>query len=182
MTLRDELLQHLLTHSFRTGDFTLASGKKSNYYINGKHTTLNSRGAYLVGRMFLAMLANDVPNAVGGLTLGADPIIGAMLSLAGLEDLPLRGFIVRKQTKEHGTKSLVEGELHKGDRVIIIEDVVTTGGSSLQAIAAVKAVGCDVRRVFAMVDREDGGREALAAEGCRLEAVFTAKELLEAAK
>jgi orotate phosphoribosyltransferase len=182
MTLRDELLQHLLTHSFRTGDFTLASGKKSNYYINGKHTTLDSRGAYLVGRMFLAMLANDVPNAVGGLTLGADPIIGAMLSLAGLEDLPLRGFIVRKQTKEHGTRSLVEGELHKGDRVIIIEDVVTTGGSSLQAIAAVKAAGCEVRRVFAMVDREDGGRDALAAEGCRLEAVFTAKELLEAAK
>lgn len=182
MTLRDELLQHLLTHSFRTGDFTLASGKKSNYYINGKHTTLDSRGAYLVGRVFLAMMANDVPNAVGGLTLGADPIIGAMLSLAGLEDLPLRGFIVRKQTKEHGTKSLVEGELNKGDRVIIIEDVVTTGGSSLQAIAAVKAAGCDVRRVFAMVDREDGGRDALAAEGCRLEAVFTAKELLEAAR
>ncbi len=95
MTLRDELLQHLLTHSFRTGDFTLASGKKSNYYINGKATTLDARGAYLVGRMFLAMMANDVPNAVGGLTLGADPIIGAMLSLAGLEDLPLRGFIVR---------------------------------------------------------------------------------------
>jgi len=180
MTLRDELLQHLLEHSFRTGEFTLASGKKSNYYINGKATTLDARGAYLLGRMFLAMMANDVPNAVGGLTLGADPIVGAMLSLAGLEDLPLRGFIVRKQAKDHGTKSLVEGELRSGDRVIIIEDVVTTGGSSLQAIAAVKAMGCDVRRVFAMVDREEGGREALAAEGCRLEAVFTARELMAA--
>lgn len=181
MTLRDELLHHLLAHSFKTGEFTLASGRKSKYYINGKLTTLDARGAYLVGRMFLAMMADDVPDAVGGLTLGADPIIGAMLSLAGLEDLPLRGFIVRKAAKEHGTKSLVEGALREGDRVVIVEDVVTTGGSSLQAIAAVKALGCDVRRVLAVVDREEGGRAALADEGCRLEAIFTANELLAAA-
>ena len=181
MTLRDELLQHLLSHSFKTGEFTLASGRTSNYYINGKLTTLDARGAYLVGRMFLAMMADDVPDAVGGLTLGADPIVGAMLSLAGLEDLALRGFIVRKQTKEHGTRSLVEGSLREGDRVVIVEDVVTTGGSSLQAIAAVKALGCEVRRVLAVVDREEGGSAALAKEGCRLEAVFTAKELLAAA-
>ena len=82
MTLRDELLQHLLAHSFRTGEFTLASGRKSNYYINGKMTTLDARGAYLVGRTFLAMIADDVPDAVGGLTLGADPIIGAMIALS----------------------------------------------------------------------------------------------------
>ena len=182
MTLRDELLQHLLTHSFKTGDFTLASGQKSNYYINGKATTLDARGAYLIGRTFLAMIADDVPDAIGGLTLGADPIIGAMLALAGLEDLPLRGFIVRKAVKEHGTKSLVEGELREGERVVIIEDVVTTGGSSLQAIAAVKALGCEVRRVLAVVDREQGGRAALAAQGCRLESVFTAAELLSAAR
>jgi orotate phosphoribosyltransferase len=181
MTLRDELLQHLLAHSFKTGDFTLASGRKSTYYINGKLTTLDARGAYLVGRMFLAMLADDVPEAVAGLTLGADPIIGAMLSLAGLEDLPLRGCIVRKRAKEHGTKSLVEGALREGDRVVIVEDVVTTGGSSLEAIAAVRAAGCEVRRVLAVVDREEGGRAALAAEGCRLESIFTASELLAAA-
>jgi orotate phosphoribosyltransferase len=182
MTLRDELLTHLLAHSFKTGDFTLASGRKSNYYINGKMTTLDARGAYLVGRMFLAMMADDVPHAVGGLTLGADPIVGAMLSLAGLEDLPLRGFIVRKQAKDHGTKSLVEGAVREGERVVIVEDVVTTGGSSLQAIAAVRAMGCDVRRVLAMVDREEGGKAALAAEGCRLESIFTASELLAAAQ
>lgn len=104
MTLRDELLQHLLAHSFRTGEFTLASGRKSNYYINGKMTTLDARGAYLVGRTFLAMVADDVPDAVGGLTLGADPIVGAMIALAGLEDLPLKGFIVRKEAKGHGTQ------------------------------------------------------------------------------
>ncbi len=182
MTLRDELLQHLLSNSFRTGEFTLASGRKSNYYINGKMTTLDARGAYLVARTFLAMIADDVPHAVGGLTLGADPIVGAMLSLAGLEDLPLRGFIVRKQSKDHGTRSLVEGTLHEGDRAVIVEDVVTTGGSSLQAIAAVRAMGCEVRRVVAVVDREEGGKAALEAEGCRLEAIFTANELLAATK
>jgi orotate phosphoribosyltransferase len=181
MTLRDELLQHLLAHSFKTGDFTLASGRKSKYYINGKLTTLDGRGAYLVARTFLAMLADDVPEAVGGLTLGADPIVGAMLSLAGLEDLNLRGFIVRKQSKDHGTRSLVEGSLRTGDRVVIVEDVVTTGGSSLQAIAAVKEAGCEVRKVLAIVDREEGGRENLAEAGCALEAIFTASELLKAA-
>lgn len=182
MTLRDELLQHLLAHSFRTGEFTLASGRKSNYYINGKMTTLDARGAYLVGRTFLAMLADDVPDAVGGLTLGADPIVGAMIALAGLEDLPLRGFIVRKEAKGHGTQSLIEGSLKQGERVVIVEDVVTTGGSSMQAIAAVKAIGCDVRKVLAVVDREEGGREALKEQGYPLEAVFTARELMAAAK
>lgn len=182
MTLRDELLQHLLLHSFKTGDFTLASGRKSNYYINGKMTTLDARGAYLVGRTFLAMIADDIPDAVGGLTLGADPIIGAMIALAGLEDMPLKGFIVRKEAKGHGTQSLVEGSLAKGARVVIVEDVVTTGGSSLQAIAAVKALGCDVRKVLAVVDREEGGREALKKEGYPLEAVFTTRDLMAATK
>ena len=182
MTLRDELLAHLLANSFRTGEFTLASGRKSNYYINGKMTTLDARGAYLIGRTFLAMLADDVPDAVGGLTLGADPIVGAMIALAGLEDLPLKGFIVRKEAKGHGTQSLIEGSLAKGERVVIVEDVVTTGGSSLQAIAAVKAIGCDVRKVLAVVDREEGGREALKEQGYSLEAVFTARELMTAAK
>lgn len=181
MTLRDELLQHLLAHSFKTGDFTLASGRKSKYYINGKMTTLDARGAYLIARTFLAMIADDVPDAVGGLTLGADPIVGSMLSLAGVEDLALRGFIVRKQSKDHGTKSLVEGLLHPGERVVIVEDVVTTGGSSLQAIATVKDAGCEVRKVLAVVDREEGGRQNLAEAGCALEAIFTANELLRAA-
>ena len=182
MTLRDELLQHLLAHSFRTGEFTLASGRKSNYYINGKMTTLDARGAYLVARTLLAMIADDVPDAVGGLTVGADPIVGAMIALAGLEDLPLKGFIVRKEAKGHGTQSLIEGSLAAGERVVIIEDVVTTGGSALQAIAAVKAAGCDVRKVLAMVDREEGGRDALKKEGYALETVFTARELMAAAK
>lgn len=178
MTLREELKHHILEHSFQRGEFTLSSGKKSDYYINGKLTTLDGRGAYLVARVFLAMMADDIPDAVGGLTLGADPIVGAVLGLAGLEDLSLAGFIVRKATKEHGTRSRVEGPIEAGDRVVVIEDVVTTGASALEAIDAVTAMGCRVTRVLAVVDREDGGREALAARGVALEAVFTARELM----
>jgi orotate phosphoribosyltransferase len=178
MSLRDELLQHIATNAFKKGDFTLASGRKSNYYINGKLSTLDARGAYLVARTFLAMIGDDVPDAVGGLTLGADPIIGSMLSLAGLEDLQLKGFIVRKAAKDHGTKVQVEGPLSGGEKVVIVEDVVTTGGSSMKAVKAVEEMGCKVTRVLAIVDREEGGKENLAAEGYRLESIFTARELL----
>ncbi len=178
MSLRDELIDHITTHALKKGEFTLASGKTSNYYINGKLSTLDARGAYLVARTFLAMIGDDVPDAVGGLTLGADPIVGSMLALAGLEDLHLKGFIVRKATKDHGTKSLVEGPLAGDEKVVIIEDVVTTGGSSLEAVTAVEKLGCKVTRVLAVVDREEGGKENLSAKGYRLESIFTARELL----
>ncbi|MDH3380840.1 MAG: orotate phosphoribosyltransferase, partial [Gammaproteobacteria bacterium] len=148
MSHRDDLLKILVQNSLQKGDFTLASGKKSSYYIDGKLTTLDSRGAYLVARIFLAMLADDVPEAIGGLTLGADPIIGAMLALAGMEDLALKGLIIRKETKRHGTQSLVEGSPAPGDRVAIVEDVVTTAGSSIKAIQALREKECEVTRVL----------------------------------
>lgn len=182
MTTRDELMTRLMEKSLRTGEFTLASGRKSNYYINGKLTTLDGRGAYLVARVFMAMIADDVPDAVGGLTLGADPIVGSILAMAGMEDLPVKGFIVRKASKDHGTRSLVEGPVGEGDRVVIIEDVVTTGASALEAVDAVVALGCEVKKVIAVVDREEGGRENLEERGLRLESIFTASELLAAAK
>ena len=180
MTHRDELLGLLVERSLRKGDFTLASGQKSTYYINGKQSTLDARGAYLVARIFMAMIADDVPDAIGGLTLGADPIIGSMLALAGMEDLELKGVIVRKEAKGHGTQSLIEGPLAEGDRVVIIEDVVTTGGSSMKAIDAVRAAGGEVNRVLAIVDREQGGADNLREAGCRLESIFSIKELLDA--
>jgi orotate phosphoribosyltransferase len=180
MTTRNELMAHVLEHSLRTGNFTLASGKTSNYYINGKMTTLDSRGAYLIGRVFLAMIRDDVPDAVGGLTLGADPIVGSMIALAGIEDLDLKGFIVRKKSKDHGTKSLIEGPVKEGNKVVVIEDTVTTGGSALEAIEAIEAAGCVVKKVIAVVDREEGGKENLLEKGYRLESIFTAKELLAA--
>jgi orotate phosphoribosyltransferase len=178
MSIRDELIRNIATHALKKGEFTLASGQKSNYYINGKLSTLDARGAYLVARTFLAMIADDVPDAIGGLTLGADPIVGSMLALAGLEDLELKGFLVRKATKDHGTKSLVEGPMDGVEKVVIIEDVVTTGGSSMKAIQAVEELGCKVTRVLAIVDREQGGKENLKEKGYRLESIFTAKELL----
>jgi orotate phosphoribosyltransferase len=178
MTYREELLQLLVKKSLKKGDFTLSSGQKSTYYIDGKLSTLDARGAFLVARIFLAMLADDVPRAVGGLTLGADPIVGSMLALAGMEDLELKGFIVRKQAKEHGTQSLVEGPLVKGDRVVVVEDVLTTGASSLKAINAVREIGCVCDRVLGVVDREQGARENLKKEGCRVEAIFSVGELL----
>jgi orotate phosphoribosyltransferase len=180
MSHRDELLHILVAQSLKKGDFTLASGQKSTYYIDAKKTTLSSRGAYLVARIFLAMLSDDVPDAVGGLTLGADPIVGAMLTLAGMEDLDLKGLIVRKESKGHGTQSLIEGPMAKGDRVVVIEDVVTTGGSSTKAIEAVRAAGGKVSRVLTIVDREQGGKENLRAMDCRLESIFSIGELLKA--
>jgi orotate phosphoribosyltransferase len=176
--MRDELLAHIATHALKKGEFTLASGQKSNYYINGKLSTLDARGAYLIARTFLAMIADDVPDAVGGLTLGADPVIGSMLALAGMEDLDMKGLIVRKASKDHGTKSLVEGPVDGVEKVVLIEDVVTTGGSSMKAIAAIEDLGCKITRVLAVVDREQGGRENLKEKGYRLESIFTAKELL----
>lgn len=178
MSNRNELLELIVKNSLKRGDFTLSSGKKSTYYIDGKLTTLNSRGSFLVARVFLAMLSDSIPDAVGGLTLGADPIIGSMLALAGMEDLPLRGFIVRKEAKGHGTQSLVEGSVSKGDRVVVIEDVLTTGSSSLKAVNAVRDLGCEVDRVLAVVDREQGAKENLKEAGCRMEAIFSVKELL----
>lgn len=179
MSHRDELLNILVHRSLQKGDFTLASGQKSTYYINGKLTTLDARGAYLVSRIFLAMITDDVPDAIGGLTLGADPIIGSMLSLAGMADLELKGAIVRKEAKGHGTQSFIEGSLEKGDRVAVIEDVVTTGGSSAKAIQAVREMGCEVTRVLAIVDRQQGGKDNLKKMGCRLESIFTIDELLK---
>jgi orotate phosphoribosyltransferase len=180
MSHRNELLALLVDKSLEKGEFTLASGQKSSYYINGKLTTLDARGGYLVARILLAMMADDIPDAVGGLTLGADPIVGSLLALAGMEDLELKGFIVRKAAKDHGTQSLVEGPLEAGERVVIIEDVVTTGGSSMKAIEAVREMGCVVDRVLAVVDREQGGRENLKKAGCRLESIFSVRELLDA--
>jgi orotate phosphoribosyltransferase len=180
MTYREELLDLLVKKSLKRGDFTLSSGQKSTYYIDGKLSTLDSRGVFLVARIFLAMISDDVPRAVGGLTLGADPIVGAMLALAGMEDLDLKGFIVRKQAKEHGTLSLVEGPVVKGDRVVVVEDVLTTGASSLQAIQAIREIGCTCDRVLGVVDREQGARENLKKAGCRAEAIFSVDELLRA--
>jgi orotate phosphoribosyltransferase len=151
--------------ALRFGEFTLASGKKASYYLDGKQVTLDSAGARLVGEGILELLANDLPKAVGGMAIGADPITAAVITMAGVRGIPLKGFLVRKQTKDHGTGRYIEGPVSAGDDVVIVEDVVTTGGSSLEAIERAEAFGLKVKRVVAIVDRMEGGAAAFAARG-----------------
>jgi orotate phosphoribosyltransferase len=175
--LRQELQTHLLAHSLQFGDFILTSGRQSDYYIDGKETTLRSRGAYLVAQLILDALKDTGVEAIGGPTLGADPVIGAVIALAALENMPLIGFIVRKQAKDHGTQRLVEGPLQPGMRVAVFDDTVTTGGSLKHAIEQVKAMQCTIVKVLAIVDRQEGAQQNFAQWGYPFHALFTINEL-----
>jgi orotate phosphoribosyltransferase len=176
-TVRQELQAHLLEHSLQFGEFTLTSGRKSDYYIDGRRTTLHSRGAYLIAKLLLDELKGLEVDAIGGPTLGADPVIGAVIALAALEDRPLIGFLVRKEPKHHGTQQLIEGPLQPGMRVAIFDDTVTTGGSLKHAIDQVEASRCTVVKVFAIVDRQEGARQNFAQWGYPFQALFTIDEL-----
>ena len=162
--------------ALRFGDFTLASGKRASFYLDCRQVTLDSRGARLVGAGMLELLAPDLPPLVGGMVIGADPITAAILTLAGVQNIPLRGVMVRKESKQHGTGKYVEGPFAAGEEVVIVEDVVTTGGSSLLAIERCEAVGLKVRRVLAIVDRLEGGREAFAERGYELTTLLTIED------
>ena len=175
--LRQELQAHLLAHSLQFGDFTLTSGRQSDYYIDGKQTTLRSRGAYLVARLLLDELQDTGVDAIGGPTLGADPVIGAVMALAALDNIPLIGFLVRKQAKDHGTQRLIEGPLQPGMRVAVFDDTVTTGGSLKHAIDQLKAMQCTVVKVLAIVDRQEGAQQNFAQWGYPFHALFSIDEL-----
>ena len=161
---RDRLKSLLRKHSLRYGDFTLTSGRKSHYYFDSKKTTLLPEGGYLVAAEMLQLLRDREisADAIGGMTLGADPIICPIAVLSYLEGQPLRAFIVRKEAKGHGTARQIEGNLEPGSRVVVVDDVVTTAGSTLRAIEAVEAAGFEVLAVLCIVDREEGGTEKLA--------------------
>ena len=166
---------------FLRGDFILASGKKSDFYFNGKTSTLRAEGLNLTSKILLSMIEGKGINRVGGMTLGADAMIGAVVAMSFDAKTPYEGFIVRKEPKGHGTGQWIEGpELKAGDKIAILEDVVTTGGSSIQAIDRVLETCPDVEivGVFALVDRLDGGREALAEKGYKLYSIFTKDDLL----
>src|SRR5687768_2756509 len=162
--------------ALQLGDFTLASGKKSKFYLDCRKVTLDSAGANLIADGMLERMEADWPDAVGGMAIGADPITAAILTVAGRSGKSLRGFIVRKEAKQHGTGRDVEGPVQPGDRVIVVEDVVTTGGSSLAAIEKAEAFGLKVRGVMAIIDRLEGGREALAARGYSLQTLLTIRD------
>ena len=183
---KSKLLRVLVERSVRHGDFTLASGKKSDLYVNCKLTALDPAAALLVGAVGWELLkqtaaAMNTPiDAVGGLTMGADPIslsigIAAQLDAPGN---PLQTFTVRKAAKEHGTKKLIEGNFSAGNTVVVIDDVVTTGGSTLQAIKAVEDEGGNVAFVIALVDRLEGGRQNIEGQGYKVVPYFTRADVL----
>lgn len=174
MTDRESLAALLRERSVSFGDFRLASGQHSRYYIDARKTTMSAQGQLLVGRLGLSSIreAGWTPTAVGGLTMGADPVACAIARASA--DLPplIQAFSVRKETKAHGTTRRIEGNFNSGDSVVVLEDVITTGGSALQAIAAVHAEGGKVLGVLAVVDRLQGGRGAIEAAGI-IVVVFT---------
>ena len=164
------------------GDFTLASGKKASYYLDCRQVTLDAQGAMLIGQGMLELIGEENlkngtgPQLVGGMAIGADPITASILTLAGQRDYALRGVMVRKEPKGHGKGRQVEGPCNPGESLVIVEDVVTTGGSSLKAIELCEAEGLKVERVLAIVDRLEGGRQAFADRGYELTTLFTVED------
>jgi orotate phosphoribosyltransferase len=176
--MKDRLLLLLKKEALQRGNFVLSSGKTSNYYLDGRVITLTPEGAYLVASIILEMAKGTGISAVGGPTLGADPIVGSIAALSHIQKIPLKTFIVRKATKEHGTQRQIEGPaLNKGDRVIIVDDVATTGGALIEAKEALDKVGVGVERAIVIVDRQEGAEENLKKAGCRLESIFKITEL-----
>ncbi len=173
------LTELLRQRSLTRGDFVLASGRRSTYYIDARRTTMSGEGQVLIGVAGVAALHAHgwQPRAVGGLTLGADPVAYAIAHAARLAGTPLDAFTVRKEAKAHGTGRLIEGCLEAGDPVVVCEDVITTGRSALEAVAAVRTAGAHVLGVLAVIDREEGGRQAIEAAGLAVVALVTARDL-----
>ena len=183
MTEKERLLQIIREKSFRKGTFRLTSGKMSDFYVDCKQTTLSAEGAYLCGRLLFRNIHEsgiDV-SAVGGMTLGADPLVTSVSVVSYLEGRPIPAFIIRKEPKGHGTGSWIEGKSNvpADSPVVLVEDVVTTGGTLVKAIDITREEGYKVAKVLAVVDRDEGGRDMLAKRGLALEALFTRKEIMD---
>ncbi|MDR1483902.1 MAG: orotate phosphoribosyltransferase [Planctomycetaceae bacterium] len=178
---RNFLRELINERALKFGDFVLASGKRAKFYLDCRQITLDSVGARLIGEGIIELISENgkLPQAVGGMSIGADPITAAVITVAAYNDIPLKGFMVRKQSKTHGTMQFVEGPVGIGDRVVIVEDVITTGGSSLEAIEKVEKVGAVVEGVIAIIDRLEGGTETLASKGYKLKSLFTIKDFIQ---
>lgn len=182
--IREQLINLIARNSFRLGDFTLSSGLKSDYYIDCRTTTLYAEGAELTGRVFLELFQAQgwKPEAVGGLTLGADPIVTAVSIISNQQHTPIHGFLVRKAEKAHGMGRRIEGFQNKGAEVVIVDDVCTTGGSTIQAIQAAREFGFKVIAAACLVEREEaGGRAAVAqaAAPAPFVSIFKSSEIKE---
>jgi len=175
--LKKQLLILLDKEALKRGNFTLSSGRTSNYYLDGRVITLTPEGAYLTASIILEMIKGRNIDALGGPTLGADPIAGAVALLSHTKNIPLKTFIVRKAAKEHGAGRQIEGPaLSKADKVILVDDVATTGKALIEAKQALDKLGIAAREAIVIVDRCEGAKENLAKEGLSLESIFTVKD------
>lgn len=175
--LRQTLLDLIVKHAYVEGDFVLSSGAKSTYYINCKQVTLRAEGALALGRLLFKLLPKDT-DAVAGLTLGADPMVSAVSLVSAWENQPIPALIIRKKPKGHGTKAYIEGpSLTEQAKIVVLEDVVTTGGSALTAVERLEAAGYKVTQILSLVDREQGGAELYESKGINFQALFRIKEI-----
>lgn len=175
---REALMQLMRAEALQFGEFTLASGKKASYYLDCRRLTLHPQGANLVAAGMLERILSEqpLPAAVGGMAIGADPITAAIVTIAGQRDLPLKGFMVRKEPKGHGTGRQVEGPVEPGQNVVIVEDVITSGGSALKAVEAAQAFGLNVIKVIGIIDRLAGGAKTFRDQGLVLETLLTIRD------
>ena len=187
--LKDRLIELIIEKAFKYSEepvFKLVSGRMSNYYFNCKAVTLNPEGMYLVGNLIFDLIKDMDIKGIGGLTLGADPIAHAVAYTSylkgklGIESYrPIESFVVRKTPKPHGLMQWIEGNVKKGDRVAIVDDVITTGKSTIEAINRAKEAGLEVVKVIALIDRQEGGREAVETLGYKLVSIITREEVME---
>ncbi|WP_333652885.1 orotate phosphoribosyltransferase [Dissulfurispira sp.] len=163
--MRDRLIRLIYERAFKYSEepiFKLVSGRMSNYYFNCKMVTLNPEGMYLIGNIVFDMIKDMKVKGIGGLTLGADPIADAVAYTSYLKEKPIEAFVVRKSAKSHGTMQWIEGDVKAGDGIVIVDDVITTGKSTIEAITRAKEAGLEIVKVIALVDRQEGGYENIA--------------------
>ncbi len=186
--MKQKLIELILSRSFqftKKPTFKLASGKRSSFYFNCKPVTLSPEGMFLIGNLLFKLIRGQKAwkvKAIGGLTLGADPVAGAVAYTSLIKKKPLEAFVIRKECKKHGTMQWIEGNVKKGDKVLITEDVITTGSSTIEAIKKAKACGLKVKGVVVLIDRQEGGKEAIEALRVPFKALLTKEEIFRAYK
>jgi orotate phosphoribosyltransferase len=180
--MKKRLIELIIQNAFRYNEepvFKLVSGNLSNYYFNCKAVTLSPEGMYLIGNILFDLIKDMDIKGIGGLTLGADPIAFAGAYTSHLKGKPIEAFVVRKNAKSHGTMQWIEGNITKGDRVVIVDDVITTGKSTIEAINRSREASLEIIKVITLIDRQEGGREAVEALGYPLHAIITRDEVME---
>ncbi|MBI4689067.1 MAG: orotate phosphoribosyltransferase [Nitrospirae bacterium] len=180
--MKKRLIELIIEKAFKYSEepvFKLVSGRMSNYYFNCKAVTLHPEGMYLIGNLIFELIKDLNVKGIGGLTLGADPVAYAVSYTSYLKDKPIETFVVRKSAKSHGTMQWIEGNIKEGDRVVIIDDVITTGKSTIEAINRAKEAGLNIVKVISLIDRQEGGRENIEALGYKVDALILRDEVME---